>query len=96
MINQRLRLQRLLQKPLLSLWLQEMTEILVMKLMPARVVPMPLPQLMTVQHQQPGSVTKLKSPAVLPMNRPNSHPHGCAEPSFRQTLNPTLVIARYA
>ena len=39
---------------------------------------------------------KLKSPAVLPVNRPNSHPHGCAEPSFRQTLNPTPVIARYA
>ena len=29
-------------KPLLSLWLQEMTENLVMKLMPARVAPMPL------------------------------------------------------
>ena len=42
-----------------------------------------------------GSVTNLKSPAVLPMNKPNSHPRGCAGLSFRQARSPSLVIARY-
>ena len=43
-----------------------------------------------------STMTKLKSPEVLLMNRPNSHPHGCAAPLSQQTRSPTLVIVRYA
>ena len=39
---------------------------------------------------------KVKSQEVLLRKRQINHPRGCAGPSSQQTLNPSLVIARYA